>query len=342
MSFSSLGFILLPVRWASAGSVAKLLLSSVLICLCIYKFILSDPYLYTLHIKDFTSKPFLQLLIHFNATLNYQVTYLFTLAYYLAYMPAILQLLDSPLFALTFKRFSAPRSRAVAVVLLFKTFYLITYFDVLWEYYTTTSSLQFAFSWLTLYVHYLIISLPLAVGHYIQLGTWQAVKSIVGEESGGYRIKTMSGLLQRVKAVAKLNSTLQRLNSPPLLLYLVSNTIDELSIICRLSLSRSALTSPSLFFFVGMFGYQLYLAYLSAQTATALKQTAVQLYCCSSQRNQSKPTKTQSDLQHLLTFERQLSVTIFSFIRYSYAFVFGLALFLLQYSVFLLQTKQES
>lgn len=344
--YSFSGFQLFPVKWTLCSSVANFLLNTLIIMGIAYKFIFEDPFLYLLQIKDFTKMPFLHLLIEFNATLNYPITYFLMLTYYLIYMPSILKMLDSVLFlqSFTVSFTKKPKSTAIFVIFCYKFFYLLSYYDIIAEYYQKTSLFTFVFSWATLYLHFLIVTLPLALSHYIQLCTRQAIKSI-----SELNCTNMRYICQEVKKVAELNSRLHRYNSGPLLLFLLSNTIDELSIICRLSVFKIRISPPT--FFGGVFVYKLYLAYLSHQTVKFLREI-VKRYKLNVTSNNlfysnvfvttfANPSHhTQSDLEYLLTFERQLSLNIYYFINFNFTFVFGLALFLLQYSVFLLQTKQ--
>lgn len=301
-----------------------------------YKLFFGDPFHYTLHSKDYKRKPFLNLVISFNAKLNYPITYLLTLTYYLIYMPSILRLLNSDSFSRYFeKEYANPKWCAFCVVLLFKLFFLSSFYTILADTYLKASLLSFAFSWGALYVVFLIITLPLALAHYIQLGTKQAIKFINEQQN-----KNTIQICQEVKSLADLNSRLHYFNSVPLILFLVSNTIDELAIICRLSVLGIRL--HMIIYFLVLFVYQLYLAYLSQQTVKMLRNIV------KSAKKEAPNVKShisyhsRSDLQHLLSFDKQLSLNIFSVINFNFIFVLELSLFVLQYSVFLLQTKEEN
>lgn len=262
------------------------------------------------------------------------------LIYYLFYMPIILQLLNSA----SFSRYSSigftikPRCTAPLVVLLFKLFFIIVYYDDLVEYYRKTSLLTLVIIWCTFYVHFLIITLPLALAHYIQLGTMQTMKAISEQNV------CKQDICKQVKEVAHLNSRLHFYNSAPLLFFLISNTCDSLTAIFRISEVTIFQHSP-MAYSTGLFVYQLYLAYLSHQTVEILRKIV------ESKRAATKAVsnmffhisyQNRIDLQNLLFFKDQLSLKIYSLINFNFTFVLKLGLFLVQYSVLLLQTKTEN
>ncbi len=333
---------------------AKLLLvylwCALLNLLVIWSFFFDDPFLQKLHLDHFTRKPFLKLIISANANWNYQLAYACTLPHYLLHLPRIVHLLDS-----------APQYRAVFVpegtdhrklgfwyfalwTLVQLLFFTVSYMEILQEYYLLLSIPALLFHWPLMFINYLMFTLPLCITHYTQLGTFLALKMIAKNTTS-----TLDDLLQQLKALAQLTAALHALNSFPLAVFLLSNTVDSLSVLCRLSV-RFQLGLA--IYFLSMFGYQLYLARLSTSTVHLLREIirrrtgALELETIDDKDEVDENRQHRNYPIHLsqlrTLYEDRFRVRLFSLAAVDYAFIVAIALFTLKYTVFMLQTKTES
>ncbi len=299
------------------------------------------------------------LLFHYNNEINYSITYALTTFYYLLLGRKIVQLLDDHVLKATsfFQRKNTKQSTIIALIsisiTILTSFFLVTYSAILerlvakFGYLTPYTML----SVVALYINNLVIALPLAITHYIQWTTYQHVLSLLQTLYFG-NFQNTKIICQQVKKIAIGNAKLHRLNSFPLLLFFISNSVDIVLSVCLISIGYEF---PFVYIFCTTV-YPLYSACLALKTQQILKKIA-------------KQTKFQIKLNHVKSirvsrknnnFERfynlnftapvsylfkiyksSFEITIFNLFSLNYSFLLSLSFFVMSYTVFILQTKNQ-
>ncbi len=307
----------------------------------------------------FPNKPLLMLLFHYNNEINYSVTYALATVYYLLFGRKIVQTLDDHVLKPTarFQRENTKRRTIIFVICIsitiLTTFFLVTYSEILsllvakFGHLTPYTMLSFV----ALYINNMVIILPLAITHYIQWTTYQHVSSLFHALYFGDLANTRM-ICKQVKRIATGNAKLHRLNSFPLLLFFLSNTVDTVLSVCLISIGYEF----PLVYVLGTTVYPLYSACLAMKTQQVLKAIA-------------KQTNFQIKLNHVKSirvsrennnFERfynsnftapvlylfkiyksSFEITIFNLFSLNYSFLLSLSFFVMSYTVFILQTKNQ-
>lgn len=299
----------------------------------------STVYFDDAHIKkSVTQKPFLLLLFKYNAKYNFSIAYIIGTLYYLFAMPKIIPLLDCLPFSAYYRRKS--KVHIVILVAILLTVYLFTFLEIhigivraLMGEKNGQLSLRRLTGQLGLFVHFIYGILPYAIAHYAQLGTLVELGRIK-ESVPKVSIKEVKC---EIKNVALVNAKVHKLNSLPFLLCIVTNCIDALVSTCRLNLD------PDLGYFIYvivLLTYQLYLSGLNSQTKVVLSDVIKQ--CKTKFSVLKKGTKTFVSHTALKDYcGNDLNITVFKLLTIDYTFLFLYLLFLLNYGVFLSQTKTK-
>ncbi len=306
-----------------------------------------------------TEKPFLLLLFKYNAKYNFGLAYLFATVYYVSALPRLLSLLDSPLY---FKYYqSKGRGQAFCLALAFLIVFLFTFSSIHLDFITNNNRHSHFGRWwkkaaieCALLIDFIYILLPLCVAHYAQRGTLEHLRLISADVDDQLTaVDMIEGVKRSVREVATLTGQIHLLNSPPFAVYLLTNGVDALVSTCRMGVDPDF---GFLFFSLFIFAHQLYLCTLTHQTKVVLRQIVqrceeneravfadrkaeVELVIPNKNRNKRKaPVQADSLLGH---YESELSITVFRLFTIDYRYIFLYSLFLLNHSVFLMQTKVE-
>lgn len=329
--------------------------------LIIRKFFLTDAFLADAHLKDLSDKPFLKLLFNFDGHWNYSIAYMLTLFYYIFTLPKILNNLKrftissssslSPLLStlslLSSSSTLSPFIIFVITLTTFKIFFVVSYSAIIFEYFHQNlfTLFEIFYSIAILYVNFLVVTLPLVLAHFIQSATLQTLTTVLEKR----RQMTLTELREALKQISKQNLNLHWLNSLPMAVFVVSNTISSLSCICRFS------DKPEVHFtvwFFGLLAFQFHLARLSTKTKAKFDELLRKVSKYTSKRKnilnvsqkevafqcQGRRVKYKN-YRELRLYKNDFSLTIFNILNMNYSFVFSLVLFLLNYCVFMLQTN---
>ena len=307
-----------------------------------------------------TEKPFLLLLFKYNAQYNFGLAYLFATMYYVFILPRLLLLLDSPLY---FKYYqSKGRSQAIFLAITFLIVFLFTFSSIHLDFITNNNRHSHFGGWwkkaaieCALLIDFIYILLPLCIAHYAQRGTLEHLRLISAADVDDQLtavVDMIEGVKRSVREVATLNGQVHLLNSPPFAVYLLTNGVDALVSTCRMGVDPDF---GFLFFSLFIFAYQLYLCTLTHRTKIVLRRIVqrceenergvladrkaeVELVIPKKDRKRKAPVQADSLLGH---YESELGITVFRLFTIDYRYIFLYSLFLLNHSVFLMQTKVE-
>ncbi|KAH9396711.1 hypothetical protein TYRP_003004 [Tyrophagus putrescentiae] len=297
-----------------------------------------------------TEKPFLLLLFKYNAQYNFGLAYLFA--------TMLLLLLDSPLY---FKYYqSKGRGQAFCLALAFLIVFLFTFSSIHLDFITNNNRHSHFSRWwkkaaieCALLIDFIYILLPLCIAHYAQRGTLEHLRLIsAADVDNQLTIVDIEGVKKSVREVATLNGQIHLLNSPPFAVYLLTNGVDALVSTCRMGVDPDF---GFLFFSLFIFAYHLYLCTLTHRTKVVLRRIVqrceenergvladrkaeVELVIPKKDRKRKAPVQADSLLGH---YESELGITVFRLFTIDYRYIFLYSLFLLNHSVFLMQTKVE-
>lgn len=331
---------------------------------------------------DISGKPFFLQLYRYNFEWNYVFSYSLTSLYYLATIPRMLPILDSQPISRYYQKQGLQQIALLLSIFTLVDLLTFFGFHVDYLKEVARSSwlglLKLIINEIALVGEFIYTYLPFSIACYTQTGTLAEMRRIQAEycRSGGSqghsrKVDHIERVKAAVKEVARANSRLHQLNSAPLAIYLVTTGIAIVVFCCRLG------TDPDYgFFLYGLlvFSYQLYLATLSRKTKLALRAIVAALQRQEMEERlssvkellllkQSSETfevlkdkhlsicsKVTAEVSrplvqggHLLDYyEAEVGVQVFKLFNMDYAFLFTLVLFLLNYSVFILQTKAES
>ncbi|KAH9396712.1 hypothetical protein TYRP_003005 [Tyrophagus putrescentiae] len=233
------------------------------------------------------------------------------------------------------------------------TVYPFTFYTTLVDIITNGDSKWKQFSYeAALFIDFIYIVLPFCVAGYAQLGTLKHLSQLSEQIAGtdNQNAHFIEKVKHSVKEMATINGTVHLLNSPPFAVYLFAIGADTLVNTCRMSVDPDF---GYLIFSLIIFAYQLYLCTLTYRTKAVLGK--IVQHCEDFEKRNSTETVTLEILKKNLKrkapvqadsllgqYESELSITVFRLFTINYRYIFLYSLFLLNHSVFLLQTKTEN
>lgn len=320
-------------------------------CIKTKNFFLLDYFNKTRSRKGISTKPFLFILFEFNIKYNFNLAYLFSAFYYIFAQPKLLSLLDCPPFARHYQH--KGKAQAFFLAITFVAFYFSTFYTTLVDIISNGDSKWKQFSYeAALFIDFIYIILPFCVAHYAQLGTLKHLSQLSEQIAGtdNQNAHFIEKVKHSVKEMATINGTVHLLNSPPFAVYLFAIGADTLVNTCRMSVDPDF---GYLIFSLIIFAYQLYLCTLTYRTKAVLGK--IVQHCEDFEKRNSTETVTLEILKKNLKrkapvqadsllgqYESELSITVFRLFTINYRYIFLYSLFLLNHSVFLLQTKTEN
>lgn len=346
----------------------SLFYSTVLNALILKTFLADDPFFDKFALRRYNDKPFLALLLQYNACLNYSLAHLANLIYYIYTLDKIAALIEG---SGSFKKVEAFRSTRTPA---FGALFLLLIFIFGYQRALTWSVDKLPSHWallnvLIIFINYLYIFLPLGLTHYIQYGTYRTMLAIADQQFSYFsalelsfpvfprpRPLSVSSICLQVREAARLNWQLHRLNSFPLAVLIGSHSIVA---IVSLSRSESHVYYSYLFYIAGTFAYLLHIAQLSGKTRTLLRTIIAKEkgrrvvdgdYCSWKEKNSSVsgsaeitllPKKLTIQLTELALYERYLQINLFTICNFDYVFLACWTLFIVNYSVLIVQTTTE-
>lgn len=317
--------------------------------------------------------PFLHHLYRYNYELNYVLYCSSTVAYYIIAIPKMLPFLDSPPLSRHYQAKGVHQVALVVLILalanLFSLFeYHVKAFKMAFSLPSSEMFLKLLITQLALVGEFIYTGLPFSLSCYVQKGTLAELEQIsvkVCVKEASKRIETFDRSLEvctkekkekevrgRVRELATINSRLHRLNSFPLAANLLTTTISMTVFVCRqVSVQRKNKSYSSFVYICLLFTSQLYLACLSGRTKRVLRnmvETMGKLENKDKLKKDKNVKKNEKSItfapncEFLAQYEAALGIQVFDLYSIDYAFQFSLTLFLLAYSVFLLQTKSTA
>lgn len=191
----------------------------------------------------------------------------------------------------------------------------------------------------SIYVNHFSAQFPLVAVHYILNLKKRTLKQVFNNFQH-YTTKVTSTNnfnhqvtkeLQQIKLCAEINDATCKLISFPLIVFLFSNTLDSIGSVCA---AKIYFNLSILFYQSAIFGYFLHLAHLE-------KQSRLMLWSISNFQLPLFKTIAQPSLSLSNTVKLKQLVEVYSYKLYfylHYSFTLSLALFILNYSVLVLQT----
>ncbi len=344
--------ILIPTDPFTCSSLLHLLWNS-----AVYAIVLQDlcwpSYYHVEQIQaDIRQTPFFLQLYRYNFEWNYVFSYLSTTTYYLFIFPKMLPLLDSPPISTYYQ---AKGGQQIALLIaIFTLVDLTTFYGYHVSFLKSAFKLHQMTAWrvlineLALVGEFIYTYLPFSVACYTQLGTLAAVRQIEEQVHQQNSFKSFGQVKKQIREVAVVNSRLHQLNSLPLAIYLVTTGVAIVVVACR-----QVKADPDYGFFLYgllLFVYQFYLASLSRRTKLVFRSTVKTLQAkeadkklmtnehCDVDRKEPKRANA-SGVDLLEAYETDLEIQVFKLFTFNFTFQFSFALLLLNYSVFILQTK---
>ena len=345
----------------------RLLYNLALNVLILKTFFVDDPFFDEFSIPRYDDKPFLTLLLQYNTCLNYSLAHLATLLYYALTLHRIVALVDG---AGSFARVEAFRRRRTAalVATLLLLVFAFGYVKALRMSATVLPTHQALLNVAVIFVNYLYIFLPLGLTHFIQFGTYRTMVAIAeraekeaaaAEAPPLCPLPPASALRRQVRDAAHINRRLHRLNSLPMAVFIGSHSI--VGLVC-LSRFESRTYASYLFYIAGTFAYSLHIARLAARTRALLRRIIkrekerkeVVAFRCEgggggggllladpNAAMQMPPKARTIELTELALYERYLVINLFTLCNFDYVFLACWALFLLNYTVLIVQTTTD-
>lgn len=150
---------------------------------------------------------------------------------------------------------------------------------------------------------------------------------------------TLKNIRLEIKHCAEAASYFHKCNAFPLVMFVFSNAIDALVWICRIGTTSLKISAV---YFISLFIYQLYIAHLSIQTQNLFKLIMQRKKTIIEQKVNLKLRQSNfTQLNQLAFYKTNFNSTVFDIFYFNYIYLFNLVLFILNYSVFILQTKSN-
>lgn len=317
-------------KFSSFRSFVSFLWKSVIVGVLVYSFIFGDPYLVTVgEAVTYDGKPLIKALDQFEATFSYPFTCIATIIYFNINGRKIVQLLDE--LGSFVKRVNNQKLVFTIYFLFLQCFFVFGCGNMFFKYIKferfSQKPIQSLANWLTIYIQYFAHILPLITYHFVHYSLLKLVTDVSNhcDQLSAVQIRS------KLKQYSSLNVRINAILSAPLLMFIVSNTVN--SIVCTTLLSTD--DEYGIFIFITfLFFYQFFVASLLYQTRVVLQKISLRLYSSSLEKKQL------IIFRELQCYEEYFKLKIFSLINFDKNFVFYLSLFILNYCIILLQTKK--
>ncbi len=348
------GVVLIPTDLFTCSSLFHLLWNS-FVYVIVIRDLCRPSYYHVEQIRaDIRQTPFFFQLYRYSFEWSFVFSYISTTTYYLLMLPKMFPLLDSPPISTYYQ---AKGGQQIALLIaIFALVDLTTFFGFHVNFFQSAFKLHQMTAWkvlvneLALIGEFIYTYLPFCIACYTQLGTLSAVQKI--EEKVYQKDCSRQSLFQikrKIGEIANANSRLHQLNSPPLAIYLVTTGVAIVVNVCR-----QVKADPDYGFF--LYGllicvYQSYLASLSRRTKVAFQRIVKSLPTNEKlneklqssknfkigKREERRANAMGTDL--LETYKTELGIQVFKLFTFDFSFQFSFVLLLLNYTVFILQTK---
>lgn len=304
----------------------------IIISFVVYAFSFGDPFLVTVgESVTYAGKPLVKTFDQFEATFSYPISCLTTVFYFHIFGQQIIEFLDK-LGCMAIKHVNNQKEVTAAYYIFVHSLFAIGYGSLCFKY------IQFGrflnqpicslINWLAMYIQFLTHILPLTCCHFVH---HCLLKSVIDISQNCHHYKS-SEICNKLKIYSDLNNQINTFLSVPLLLFTFSNTAN--SIVCTILLSTDK--EYGIFTFVVLiFIYQLYIVCFPNYTRNVLTKISKRKLCLS-QKNMHHSIV----YSELLCYEKYFNLKIFNMKCLDQNFVVALALFILNYCIILLQTKE--
>lgn len=323
--YTFLGFRMTPISWRTLWLTLWCPLHLLLLT---YAYLYTDPYKITERFDNtYTDKALITLLYENNISI-YIVSSFAIQVYYTLFGSTLVHHLRSPILEQIYQTASLPIG---VLPFLFNTLiFLVGFHNVMIQtLYDAALPLPFkALNFLVYFLTYSYFAVTFLILQYVQYGLHLHLSYIY------LNVDQLSGraIIQQISAFAKLNQTIQFLNSIPLMLYFWGNTFDY---ILNVSISGFYLQPTFLFYISLSFGYLLWVFYQGQANQVLLVKV-------SNKYTKNGRPRTSKDfiLKGITLYSDYFHLNLFSICCLDISLLFALILFILNYSVLIFQTKK--